>query len=250
MPSEGEEDGSSDVGWDEDDDSGLDDSEVEDEDGSEDGYGHDDSHDADSPTAYTVAPTSSALATAPVPANDSSFAPFPSISSSASPDAPRRRSAPGSRRSRTSSAALSDDEDRPAHAALSPTTSGRSRSSEGVEQEGDEEDAEDEETESDGLEQGVEVSDPGRPATPRRSGGGGALHGGRSRFVDAPSAPASPLRASTVGGEAQRRNEPGKSARAGRKEGRRKIDERPRFEVVVTDASCVPPIALTRRDEE
>ncbi|GJN87729.1 hypothetical protein Rhopal_000684-T1 [Rhodotorula paludigena] len=237
MSSEGEDEGSSDVGWDEDDDSGLGDSEVDDEDGSEDGYGHDGSHDADSSNAYTAAPTSSALSTAPVPANDSSFAPFPSLSTSHSPDAPHRRSATGSRRSRTSSAALSDDEDRPAHAALSPMTSGRDRSSEGVEQEGDEEDAEDEETESDGIEQEVEVSDPGRPATPRRSGGGGALHGERSRFVDAPSAPASPIRAPTVGGEAQRRHEPGKGVKAGRKEGRRKVDERPRFEVVVTDAS-------------
>lgn len=107
------------------------------------------------------------------------------------------------RRSRTSSMnENSDDEDRPAAGDVADS------SAQDVDAEEDDDDEEEEEEQ-------------GRPSTPR---------GSASRFVDAPtSAPASPARPVRV----EQKKSERKAAR------RARGDDRPRFEVIVTDAACV-----------
>ncbi|GAA5892243.1 hypothetical protein JCM8208_001491 [Rhodotorula glutinis] len=203
-PSDSDEDDldESDDGCDEDDDSGIDESDEEDP-------GLDDEHCA---SAYDIGDTGArslgaavAPSTPPHPphahlaAPSTSPAPAPLV---AAPSAasPRRPEAP--RRSRTSSMDEPSDDER-----LSAQDPGAAR--------GDGHDDDDDDEEDDDERGGEQ----GRPSTPR---------GGTSRFVDAPtSAPASPARAVRV-----------ETKRAARRATRgARGDDRPRFEVVVTDAA-------------
>ncbi|BGP37063.1 hypothetical protein JCM10449v2_000967 [Rhodotorula kratochvilovae] len=194
--SDDEEENDEDSGWDEDDDSGVDESDEEGDDGE---YGDDVLYAAPGPAA------THSLAQPPVPPRPASpqAVPFPALQ--AAPESPEavRSAADAQRRSRTSSVDLSDEE-RPSSGAGAGAG------------EQDQAEDDDEDTEEDG-------GGAGRPVTPRGS-----------RFVDAPSAPASPVRAEGAQARAQqkevrRREKARRGARAG--------DDRPRFEVVVTDAA-------------
>ncbi|GAA5850768.1 hypothetical protein JCM9279_003914 [Rhodotorula babjevae] len=216
-PSESDEDDlddSDDDGCDEDDDSGIDESDEEEP-------GLDDEHGA---SAYEVGdagarslgaavtpstpprPPPSQLAAADPPAAPAPLGAAPVASSPRRPEAPRR--------SRTSSMEEpSDDERTPPPAGSERSSAQDSGAAGGDGRAADEQDDDDEQDEED------EEEEQGRPSTPR---------GGMSRFVDAPtSAPASPARAVRV--------EPKRAARRATRGARG--DDRPRFEVVVTDAA-------------
>ncbi|GAA6048051.1 hypothetical protein JCM3770_000167 [Rhodotorula araucariae] len=198
----GDDEDDDDSGWDEDDDSGVDESD-EDDDG--DAYGEEALY-----SAASVAPTIPSTAPLPAaPASDAAQEPaaFPTMHSAPeSPEAARTIGADAQRRSRTSSVDLSDDE--------RPSPRGRTARA-GASEQNQEDDDEDDD--------GDGAAGADRPATPRGS-----------KFVDAPSAPASPVRveglhARRVQKEAKRRESARRGAPAG--------DDRPRFEVVVTDAA-------------
>lgn len=185
----------SDLGWDEDDDSG----EEEDREPSE----LDDNEDAGAPS------TSRQISNAPPNRSSSQMAAgteAPVVSALArtqeSLDVPAR--------SRTSSAALSDDE-RTVEIVPAATPPLQRQDSIRSERHEDTSDADE------------EAHDFGATATARRS-----------RYVDATSAPGSPVKPARA---APRSKTPTKSTIASRR--RRRADDRPRFEVVVTDAACV-----------
>ncbi|KPV76758.1 uncharacterized protein RHOBADRAFT_51754 [Rhodotorula graminis WP1] len=216
-PSESDEDDldESDDGCDEDDDSGIDESDEDDPSLDDDRAAS--THEGSSPAARSLGATV-ALSTPPRPppaqlaAASSSAAPAPLVN--AHPAAsPRRPEAP--RRSRTSSMEEpSDDERSPPPPAASGDGTSSAQDPGAARGDGDEDDGEEDD---DDEEEDEEPHD--RPSTPR---------GGTSRFVDAPtSAPASPARAMRV--------EPRKAARQSTRGARG--DDRPRFEVVVTDAA-------------
>ena len=186
----------SDLGWDEDDDSGE---EEDDEPASSSEEAEGDVVDAVTGTPRMV----------PAPVSTTHAAPV----SSAPPNAPVQRSrslldAPA--RSRTSSAALSDDE---RTADLPPPSTPPMQRQDSVRTERAE-DASDTEG---------ELADPGANDPGSR----------RSRYVDASSAPPSPVKPTLRAARQAGASSVTKRARS------RPVDDRPRFEVVVTDAAWV-----------